>query len=344
VDLTPLEVEVARTIAAASSVDPVGAGTHREVGGPPPPSGVPVRAPAGVVAYDPADLTVCVGAGTSCAELDAVLVEAGQECPLDPRDAAATIGGTLAAGLSGIRRLRFGPLRDQVLEVRFVTGDARLVRGGGPTVKNVTGYDLVRLMIGSLGTLGVITRVVLRCRPRPTRTWWGETADSPDGVAPRCARASAILWDGTVSRVLLEGNPDDVEVIAQGAGLAPSEAPGFPSGAHRGRASVPAASLASFTAALTRVEGLRWLAEVSVGTVHLAVDDEATLGVARELSQSAGGWTLREAGAPNLDGFGIALPNPEVISRVAAAFDPDAKLAPGRLPISRPRREREGSV
>ena len=133
---------------------PVGGRTHWEVGGPPP-DGVEIGAPEGVFLYDPAELTVTVGAGTTVADLAGVLAAAGQECVLDPRDPTrATVGGTLAAGLSGHRRLRYGPLRDRLLEVRFVTGDGRVVKGGGPTVKNVTGYDVPRLLVGSLGTIG----------------------------------------------------------------------------------------------------------------------------------------------------------------------------------------------
>src|SRR3954464_1146096 len=150
---------------------PVGARTHWEVGGPPP-AGAGVRAPEGVVAYEPADMTVTVGAGTAFADLDQVLAEHRQEVPLDPRSNAATVGGILACGLSGIRRLRHGPVRDHALEVRFVTGDGRAVKGGGPTVKNVTGYDLPRLLVGSFGTLGLITRATLRCRPRPESSRW----------------------------------------------------------------------------------------------------------------------------------------------------------------------------
>ena len=130
------------------AVTAVGARTHWEVGGPPTTGAVEVRAPAGVIAYEPADMTVTVGAGTSFDTVDGVLAEHGQECALDPRSRTATIGGILACGLSGVRRLRHGPLRDHVLEVRFETGDGRLVKGGGPTVKNVTGYDLPRLFVG----------------------------------------------------------------------------------------------------------------------------------------------------------------------------------------------------
>src|SRR5262249_53954994 len=138
-----------------------------------------VRAATGIVDYDPADLTVTLGAGTTCEELATVLHAHGQECPLDPRDPHATIGGVLACGLSGPRRLRHGPLRDRLLEVRFVAADGRLVKGGGPTVKNVSGFDIPRLLVGSLGTIGVLVQVTLRCQPAPASASWFETDGDP---------------------------------------------------------------------------------------------------------------------------------------------------------------------
>ena len=146
--------ELCETVARAATVGAVGSRTHWEVGGPAPTGDdvTLVHAPAGIVAYDPADLTVTLAAGTRSDELAAVLAAEGQESVLDPRDGASTVGGLLATGLSGHRRLRHGPLRDRVLEVRFVTADGRLVKGGGPTVKNVSGFDLPRLLVGSLGS------------------------------------------------------------------------------------------------------------------------------------------------------------------------------------------------
>jgi len=335
VDLTFPEAEqaVAELVAAADTVVPLGSGTHHEVGGPPP-VGTAVRAPAGIVTYDPAELTVTVGAGTAVAALAAALGEADQECALDPRDPLATIGGTLACGLSGPRRLRYGPLRDRVLEVRFANGEGRLVRGGGPTVKNVTGYDMPRLLVGSFGTLGVLTRVILRCQPRSLQSFWGTTDQAPDAVLARCFRPSTVFWDGARAAVLLEGHPDDVAAQAEAAGLEPLDTPPpFPDGQHRGRASVAPARVATFGAALDSLAGVRWLAESGVGTVHVACDDEVELGAARAAAEAAGGWLLREAGAPNLDGFGIALPNAALMTRVKAAFDPEGKMAPGRLPF-----------
>jgi glycolate dehydrogenase FAD-binding subunit len=328
--------ELRATIAAADAVVPVGGRTHFEVGGPPP-VGVEVGAPAGVVAYDPADLTVTVDAGTTVSELASVLGEADQECVLDPRDPGrATVGGTLAAGLSGPRRLRYGPLRDRVLEVRFVLADGRLVRGGGPTVKNVTGYDLPRLLVGSLGTIGVLVQVILRCQPRPVASLWC-TASNPFDVRRRAYRPSCIAWDGDRAHVLLEGRPGEVEdelrrIREIGPVDTDTPPPAWPDGSHRGRISVRPATVAAVGAALGALEGVRWLAEVGVGTIHVATDDSAALARARECAEQQGGWLLREAG-DGIDGFGRALPNLELQRRVRAAFDPTGKLSPGRLPL-----------
>jgi len=341
VDLT-VEEAVRAAVADADTVVPVGSGTHFEVGGPVP-DGTPVRAPAGIVAYDPAELTVTAYAGTTVADVDAALGAHGQECVLDPRDQRATLGGVLAVGLTGHRRLRYGPLRDRVLEVRFVTGDARLVRGGGPTVKNVTGFDLPRLLVGSFGTLGCLTRVILRCQPTPQVSTWWQTSEDPAAVRSHLVAPSTIAWSATGTAVLLEGDPDDVAAQARAGGLEPGDAPPWPEAAHRGRVSVAPGRTRDVGGALDDVTGVTWLAEWSVGTVHVAADSEAGLRAARAAAAACGGWLLREAGAPGLDGFGIALPNADVTARVKAAFDPAGKLSPGRLPIPQLRLQREAS-
>ncbi|HKA94346.1 MAG TPA: FAD-binding protein [Acidimicrobiia bacterium] len=327
--------ELQDTIRAADAVVAVGARTQWEVGNPTT-GGVEVRAPSGVLAYDPAELTVTAGAGTTVAELAALLGPAGQECPLDARSPEATVGGVLAAGLSGLRRLRYGPLRDRLLEVRFVTADGRLVKGGGPTVKNVTGFDLPRLLVGSLGTIGVLVRVTLRCQPRPASTRWITTRADPFDARRRMFRPSCVAWDGATTHVLLEGHPDDVVAEATSAGLdpdsGPDEAPAWPSGPHRGRISVRPARLRDLIAALDGVAGLRWLAEVGVGTVHVAADEPRGLAGAREVAVAFGGWLLREAGAPGVDGYGAPMPNLAILERIRAAFDPAGKLSPGRMP------------
>jgi glycolate oxidase FAD binding subunit len=331
------EQSVAAAVGAASTVVPVGAGTHREVGGPVP-TGTEIGAPAGIVAYDPAELTVTAYAGTTVAELDETLGAHGQECVLDPRDRRATLGGLLAVGLSGPRRLRYGPLRDRVLEVRFATADGRLVRGGGPTVKNVTGFDMPRLLVGSFGTLGVLTRVILRCQPRPRLARWYTTSGDPDAVRAACLTPSTLAWGPAGTRVLLEGHPDDVAAQAAAGGLdpAPDPGPAWPDGPHRGRISVAPGRVRDVGAGLTAVDGVEWIAEWGVGTVHVGAPTEDALAAARQVATTAGGWLLREAGAPTLDGFGVPLPTLDVMTRVKVAFDPTGKLAPGRLPLPAP--------
>jgi glycolate oxidase FAD binding subunit len=316
----------------ADVVVPVGNRTHWEVGNPVTDDPVAVRAPAGVITYEPADLTVTVGAGTTVHELATVLREHGQECALDPRSDTATVGGVLAAGLSGYRRLGVGPLRDRVLEVRFVNAEGEIVKGGGPTVKNVSGFDIPRLMVGSLGTIGVLTQVTLRCQPVARVTEWSTTTDDPFAALRRAYRPSCVLWDGRSAHVLIEGVAADVEAerLAMGTMIASGTAPELPKGPHRGRISVRPSALAGLAPALDRSE-VRWLAEVGVGTVHVAADDERDLAAARMAAESAGGWLLREAGAPGLDGFGRGFPNMRLQERIRAAFDPAGKLSPGRV-------------
>lgn len=330
--IAPEEVAgLAAEIAAADAVVPVGGGTHAGIGGDPGP-GLEVRAPTGVAGYDPAELTVTVGAGTTIRALDALLAEAGQECALDPREPEATVGGVLAAGLSGHRRLRHGPLRDRVLEVRFITAHGRVVKAGGPTVKNVSGYDLPRLLVGSLGTIGVIVQVTLRCQPRPRRTLWATTAADPVAVRRALFRPSCLAWDGHELRVLLEGDATDVDAQLHAAALTPGPAPPRAGHPHRGRISVGPARAIDVGRRLDALESVQWLAELGVGTVHVASDTVDGLARARAIAHECNGWLLREAGSGGLDGFGRPLPNLALHTRLRDAFDPTRKLSPGRMP------------
>jgi len=332
--------ELCEAVAAAPAVSTVGSRTHWEVGGAPPIGAVEVVAPSGVVVFDPDDLTVTVNAGTTCADLAAVLGARGQECALDPRDPAATVGGVLATGLSGHRRLRWGPLRDRVLEVRFVTADGRVVKGGGPTVKNVSGFDLPRLLVGSLGTLGVIARTTLRCQPLPAASVWCTTALDPFAVRAAVLRPACIRYDGSTTHVLLEGETADVAAELATIGGVECPVPAWPDAPHRGRISVPPAELRPLLDGLggrggLSVPGVEWAAEMGVGTVHVAAATPDALVGAREAAETVGGWLLREQGAAGIDGFGIALPNLALMRRIAEAFDPTGKCAPGRLPLVR---------
>ena len=148
----------------------------------------------GLVEYEPGDLTLTARAGTSLAELDAVTAAHGQWVALDPfgeRD--GTLGATIATGSSGPLALGFGTPRDQLLGCEFVTGAGDVVQAGGRVVKNVAGFDLVRLMTGAWGTLGVLTEITVRLGARPeVDTTVAIAVDTRDGVeaARRWLRAS----------------------------------------------------------------------------------------------------------------------------------------------------------
>ncbi len=333
---TTAVAEIAAAVATATAVVPIGAGTHAEIGGRVL-EATEVRAPSGIVDVQPFDMTVSVRAGTPYAELDAALAEHGQECPLDASDASATVGGIIATGLSGLRRLGHGPLRDHVLEVEFVTAEGKVARGGGPTVKNVTGYDVPRLFVGSLGTLGVITRVTLRTRPRPAASEWFETATAASVLRGALFAPTAIVRARGVTAVLLEGNAADLRAETDTASFAPSAAPTHPVGVHRARIAIDPAQLDGLLTALDAIDGLDSLAEYGVGTVHVATETVSGLVAARGAAEGLGGWMLRTGGATDLDPFGGTFPAVELQRRVRHALDPTGKFSPGRVPATETR-------
>jgi glycolate oxidase FAD binding subunit len=127
------------------------------------------RSHRGIVSYDPTELVLTARAGTPLREIEAALHEAGQMLPCEPPHLGpeATLGGMVAAGLSGPRRPWAGSVRDYVLGTRVITGHGKLLRFGGEVMKNVAGYDVSRLMAGSFGCLGLMTEVSLKVLPRP---------------------------------------------------------------------------------------------------------------------------------------------------------------------------------
>lgn len=132
-----------------------------------------MRPLAGIVSYEPSELVVTARAGTPLAELEALLAQHGQSLPFEPPrfaglgSAGGTVGGMVAAGLSGPARASAGAVRDYVLGVQIINGRGELLRFGGQVMKNVAGYDVPRLMAGAWGQLGVITEVSLKVLPVP---------------------------------------------------------------------------------------------------------------------------------------------------------------------------------
>ena len=143
----------------------------------------------GIVAHEPDDGTLTARAGTAMSELRAAVGEGGHHLSPDvPRPDGATLGGVLAAGQSGIDRLRYGPVRDQVLGMRVLLADGTITTSGGRLVKNVTGYDLPRLYCGSHGTLCVILEASVRLHPRPPESAVGMVRLENRGEALDLAR------------------------------------------------------------------------------------------------------------------------------------------------------------
>jgi glycolate oxidase FAD binding subunit len=126
----------------------------------------------GITEYQPDEFTFTALAGTPLLEIAATLAARGQYLPFDPflLDAGATLGGTVAAGLSGSGRFRFGGLRDFILGVRFVDGTGQLLRLGGKVVKNAAGFDVPKFFVGSLGRFGVFGELTFKVFPRPAST------------------------------------------------------------------------------------------------------------------------------------------------------------------------------
>ena len=185
------EAEVGEAVRGARRVEIRGGGTRRigaaagevlETGG--------LR---GITLYEPGALTLVVRAGMPLAEVEAALAEEGQRLAFEVpdlrgllgRDGVSTIGGVVAANASGPRRVQVGACRDALLGVRFVDGSGAIVKNGGRVMKNVTGYDLAKLMAGSHGTLGVITEVSFKVQaiPEAEATLIGEGMDAGKAVA-----------------------------------------------------------------------------------------------------------------------------------------------------------------
>ncbi len=283
-----------------------GGRTRWGVGGALDPAARVLTAPTGIVDYVPDEMTVRVRAGTTVAELHAALAEQGQRTGLPER--GGTVGGAVAVGENSMFVLGRGRVREAVLQVRYVSDQGRIITGGGPTVKNVTGFDIPRLMVGALGTLGCLAEFILRTNPIPALTRWlvSDNVD-PFAILDTVLQPGAILWDGRQTWVQLEGHPPGVEaeqrrLEAIGSFTETKGPPETPT--HRW--SLKPSELAD----AAQFGDQPWLASIGVGTV----------------------WASQPQPHRPLDPGVQALTD-----RVSEQFDPANRLNPGRRPgVSNP--------
>ncbi len=299
-----------------------------------------------ILAVTPADLTLSVEAGVTLEEIDAALAPVGQHLPIDPPGGPGqTVGGALASGVTGPLRQRFGAPREFVIGLRVALPDGRLAASGGRVVKNVSGYDLAKLHLGALGSLGVIVAAGFKVFPRPAedvtvaRTGgdaWAEAARALALPGPpvaleieRAGTVRARFWGHGrgLARMLGELGWEPVPGADWGRGPA---APG----AVWARVAVPSRSL---RAVLESVPAeLDWWAWPGVGIAHL----RGALGAGgvhsvRGTAEAAGGSLVLLAAPAALKAevgaWGTAPPTLAWMERLRHAFDPDRTLAPGRF-------------
>ena len=196
--LTPATpAELAEAVRATPRVLAVGAGTKPRLSAVNCPKLSTVKL-NGMVEYEPSEFTFTALAGTPVRDIAAALAACGQYLPFDPMltSAGATLGGTVAAGLSGPGRFRFGGLRDFILGVQFVDGAGRLLRLGGKVVKNAAGFDLPKFFVGSLGRFGILTEITFKVFPAPgSRLTLLLNANDVETVVRIMAAAGSARWE-----------------------------------------------------------------------------------------------------------------------------------------------------
>ena len=288
-----------------------------------------------VIAWEPDDMTVVVEGGIGVADLEALLATRGQTAVLPETPGAATVGGVLAAAVSGYRRARYGPTRDRILEVTVVTGDGRIVKAGGRVVKNVTGYDLPRLVVGSLGSLGVIVSACLKLWPLPA-AWATITLDDP-GLAGSVYRPLAVLSDLDRTRVFVGGTDAEVESQAVRLGGSREEGLGWPSTLGYDTTWSLRVPPSMVDSALGRLpSGTDRIVQVLVGEIAFGADDLGAMADLRMWAESIGGRLVLtkapESVYQRVDPWGTPPSSQSLQLRLTEAFDPRRVLNPGRLP------------
>jgi len=283
-------------------VDPVaveGGKTRWNLYGVPAPETKIIRAPSGVITHKPEEMIVKVRAGTTVTELHKHLKENGQRTSLPER--GGTVGGAIAVGENDLNILGKGRVRDAVLQILYISADGEIITCGAPVVKNVSGFSLHKLMVGSLGTLGVIAETTLRTNPIPDESIWiTASSKNPENIFNALYKPSAVLWDGETVWVHIEGHVSDVKnqrkaLFNLGNFEEVEDAPGLP----RYRWSMKPSDLVQ----INREETGNFVASIGVGTL----------------------WADRPQPRKPVD-----LISERITKELKHQFDPHGRLNPGR--------------
>lgn len=370
------QAELSAMIAAAGGpLEIIGSASKRQLGH-------PVQAAAtldmsgfsGVIAYEPEELILDVAAGTPLAEIEAMLGQRGQQLAFEPPDlsgllgslSSGTVGGLVATNLSGPRRLKAGAVRDHILGVRGVTGTGELFKAGARVVKNVTGYDMPKLVTGSWGTLAALSSVILKVLPAPETEETVVLSGLDDAQAVEamslamqspCEVSAAAFVPGEAVYLRLEGIAPSVAYRRDQLGKLlrrPIEVMAEKSSAARWKAirdgamftdrprhplwrlSVAPSDAPSIIRTLKDRLDIRYLFDWAGGLVWLEVppSPDASEALVRG-SFSAGHATLIRADEATRAAVGVFQPQAPALAalsaRVKDAFDPRHVLNPGRM-------------
>ena len=370
-DIGDLAEIIAGAAASGDRLELRGGGSKADIGAPRQATVVEMTGFSGVIDYDPAELVLTAGAGTPLAEIEALVLAEGQMLAFEPFDHGpifgclsgfATIGGVIAAGVSGSRRVSRGAARDHLLGFKAVSGRGEAFVGGAKVVKNVTGYDLPKLLTGGWGRLAAMTEVTLKVLPRPQVT----LTLALEGLEPRAAQAAMSRAMGSQADVAAAGHaPGFTAFRLEGFGpsvtarLAALEAlladfgkaealpdagaqafwrgvrdlGALADGRPLWRVSTPPSRACEIVEVLDPL-GAIWLMDWAGGLVWLTFDGEPA--VIRGAAEAVGGHAALVRGSEDLRARVPALhPQPPGVraleSRVRRAFDPSGVFETGRF-------------
>lgn len=360
-DAADLAEIVADAASSGRKLELRGGGTKASFGAPREAELVSLAGLTGVVDYDPAELVLTVRAGTLLSEVQALVASEGQMLAFEPwGEPGATIGGTMAAGVAGSRRVTAGSARDHLLGLTAVSGRGEVFVAGARVVKNVTGYDLPKLMAGSWGRIGAMTELTVKVLPRPREV----VTLAAHGLAPAAAHAAMACALGSNAEVSAAAALSDGTVLLRVAGFAPSVSarcaalPGLLAGycglerladaaplwqqamtgeglkgAVRWDVHLPPRAAPALIAALH--EGAEWAMDWGGGRVWIATDAEDD--AVRQLAAGLGG-EARLIAAPAVMRAQVPAFHPRakgvaaLEARVRRAFDPAGVFVTSRFP------------